>query len=252
MNNREIIVCHTIEALAAHVAGILKEETAMITEGSFYTVALSGGDTPKKIFRIISQREHKTIDWDRIRFFWGDERCVPPDNDESNYHMAQQYLLKDLNIPEKNIFRIHGEAVPEHEVIRYGRIITANVQLHDGIPRFNLIMLGLGADGHTASIFPDHVHVFHSRRYYDVTLQPRTDQKRITMTGRIINNAHHVIFMITGPAKADMVSKIVRGKSDPLYPASLVKPSNGILTWLLDEEAAGLLVKDTKLELHYK
>jgi len=160
--------------------------------------------------------------------------------------MARLSLFENLNIPKKNIFRIFGENEPENEVIRYGKIISENILVEDKLPRFDLIILGLGEDGHTASIFPENIKMFYSTNYCEVATHPQSSQKRITLTGTVINNAKNILFMVTGSGKAKMVTNIIQGNEETGFPASLVKPANGNLTWLLDVDAAKLLDKNFK------
>jgi 6-phosphogluconolactonase len=246
MNQKEIIVLPTIEKLADFIVTLLGKEITETKEGEFLSVALSGGSTPKKIFEYISSHDAGLINWNKVRFFWGDERCVPPDDNESNYKMARLSLFESLNIPEENIFRIFGEAEPANEAIRYSKIISQNVSVDNKLPRFDLMILGLGEDGHTASIFPGNTGMFYSSNYCEVATHPQSGQKRITLTGPIINNSKNIVFMVTGSGKAKMVANIVQDKEENGFPASLVKPVNGKLTWLLDADAAELLDRNLK------
>ncbi|NWJ53004.1 MAG: 6-phosphogluconolactonase [Bacteroidetes bacterium] len=246
MNPKEIVVLPTIEKLADFIETLLCEKIAETKDDEFLSVALSGGSTPKKIFEHISSHDTGLVNWNKVRFFWGDERCVPPDDNESNYKMARLSLFENLNIPKENIFRIFGENEPENEVIRYGKIISENILVEDKLPRFDLIILGLGEDGHTASIFPGNIKMFYSTNYCEVAIHPQSSQKRITLTGTVINNAKKILFMVTGSGKAEMVTNIIQGNEETGFPASLVKPTNGKLTWLLDVDAARLLDKNFK------
>ena len=240
MDNPEIIVFPTIDKLSEFAAGLLHTMIFEIPEGDFLTIALSGGSTPKRIFNYISLNDNGNTDWEKVMFFWVDERCVPPDNDESNYKMTFLNLFENLAIPEENIFRIHGEADPEKETIRYSSMIAGNVPFENNLPRFDLIILGLGEDGHTASIFPGNTVLFQSAKICEVATHPQSGQQRITITGPVINNASKVVFMVTGSDKANIVAQILQDENSGL-PASFVKPSVGKLIWLLDADAAGQL-----------
>ena len=205
-------------------------------------IALSGGNTPKIIFGEIVNSYKKKIDWKKVHFFWVDERCVPPAHRESNYGMAHRHLISHLNIPLKNIHRIKGENDPYEESARYSKEIKESIKKQNGIPRFNLIVLGLGEDGHTASIFPDQIKIMNSDNICEVAVHPESKQKRITLTGKIINNAEHILFLVSGKSKAEIVSKVLNETlGNKKYPASYIKPSNGILEWYLDMEASALL-----------
>jgi 6-phosphogluconolactonase len=153
--------------------------------------------------------------------------------------MAKESLLDFVAIPVNNIFRIWGEDDPVMEAGRYAEIIRQRVPTYNGIPRLDMILLGLGEDGHTASIFPGDLHLFGSEKLIEVTEHPLTKQKRITVTGKVINNAKDIIFIVTGEPKAKMIDLIIyRNAGWEKMPASLVQPGNGELTWLLDENAA--------------
>ena len=246
MNPKEIIVLPTVEKLADFIVALLSKEIAEPRNSEFISVALSGGSTPKKIFEYISSHNSGLVNWNKVKFFWGDERCVPPDDNESNYKMTRLSLFEKLNIPEKNIFRIFGEDQPDNEAVRYGKIISENVSIKAQLPSFDLIILGLGEDGHTASIFPKNTELFYSTTVCEVATHPQSGQKRITLTGPVINNAKDIVFMVTGPDKAKMVANIIQENEEPKLPASLVNPTNGTLMWLLDSEAARLLPQNNK------
>jgi 6-phosphogluconolactonase len=205
-------------------------------------IALSGGSTPKIIFQTLSERFKDKIQWYKIHLFWSDERCVSPDDSESNYGMAKQYLLDFISIPEENIRRIKGEDEPEQEAVRYSEEIKNIVDSKKGLPSFDLVMLGIGEDGHTASIFPDQMHLLNSQNICEVAVHPISGQKRITMTGSTINNSDEVIFLITGRSKADILKKILEDQNK-IYPAAGIKPINGELKYFIDEEASSLLNK---------
>ena len=207
-----------------------------------YFIALSGGSTPKIIFQTLSEHFKEKIHWYKIHLFWSDERCVPPDDSESNYGMAKQYLLNYINIPEENIHRIIGENEPELEAIRYSEEIKNIVNSKNGLPSFDLVMLGIGEDGHTASIFPDQMHLLNSNKICDVAVHPLSGQKRITLTGSTINNSDEVIFLVTGESKRTILKKILK-EQNKIYPAAFIKPINGKLKYFIDEEAAELLNK---------
>jgi 6-phosphogluconolactonase len=225
----------------------IADDIQLISSGNFYSIALSGGSTPRKVFEYITLNFKVRIDWQKVQIFWSDERCVDPESDESNYRMAKESLLDLVPIPSKNIFRIHGEADPIEEAERYSETIRQNVPARNIIPQFNLMMLGLGDDGHTVSIFPGNMHLFNSTKLCAVAMNPYLKQKRITVTGQVINSAKTVIFLVTGEAKAEMVARIIEKKEgwDKL-PASMVNPIERNLFWLLDEQAS------SKLDLTHK
>lgn len=236
---KEIRIFSSIQELAQFFAEKLAFYVNGTPAGSFFSIMLSGGSTPRQVFNYLAANFRNRIDWQKVKVFWGDERCVLPDTDESNFRMAKESLLDHVSIPENNVFRIKGEAVPSTEAKRYEEVIRQNVSSIQNIPRFDLIMLGLGEDGHTASIFPDNLHLFNSDKLFEVAEHPLTQQKRITATGAMINNSRHIIFIVTGESKAEMVARIIERKELwEKLPASLVHPENGELLWLLDEKAA--------------
>ena len=213
---------------------------------SEFVLSLSGGSTPRIIFETIADDYREKIKWDKLHLFWSDERCVPPADDESNFGMTKKYLLDYIKIPEENIHRIMGESDPQFEAKRYSDEIEKTVNLVNGIPKFDLIMLGIGEDGHTASIFPDQMHLLNSQKICDVAIHPSTGQKRITMSGRVINNSDAVIFLVTGKSKAVILKEILEEKKK-IYPAEFINPVSGNLNYFVDEEASSLLDKQTIL-----
>ncbi len=206
-------------------------------------ISLSGGSTPKSLFQFWSEKHQSDIRWDSICFFWGDERCVPPDDEQSNYGMTRKFLFDPLQISSENIYRIEGENDPDEEALRYANILDDLLPQKDGLPRFDIMILGLGDDGHTASIFPHQIELWDSTEHCVVATHPYTGQKRVSLSGRMINNSGIVVFLVTGGNKKDVVEKILNSRQEVknLFPAALVSPSSKKLTWYLDSEAAGNL-----------
>ncbi len=233
MISRNIEIYPDVSAIGDRLAELLQQ--ALYHRISF---VLSGGNTPKMIFSHLG-RYHSSIHWQNIDFYWGDERCVSPDHPESNYLMAKQYLFDAIQPGKLNIHRIRGEDPPESEMLRYQKEIISHVALDQGKPVFDLVMLGLGEDGHTASIFPDQMILFQSDDICALAIHPKTGQKRITLTGPVINKAKTVLFIVTGKNKSKIVSQIIlRKEGSELYPANFVKPEHGRLYWLMDEDAS--------------
>lgn len=241
MKKQTIKIFTSIENLANNAAALLKRKVNELPDGEYFTIALSGGLTPKLIFNYLIKDYSDKIDWKKIKLFWGDERCVPTNHNESNFKMTYESLLCKISIPEENIFRIYGEGDPIKEADRYSEIIKNNVHTENGLPSFNLILLGLGEDGHTASIFPNQLALFYSDDLYTITKHPQSKQNRITVTGKVINNAKRVVFLVTGGNKAQIVAEIINADNGKILPATLVTPSNGELVWMLDVSAAQLL-----------
>ncbi len=205
------------------------------------TVCLSGGSTPKLLFEELAANHREAIDWSRLHFFWGDERCVAPEDPQSNYGECRKLLLDQIEIPVTNVQRVIGESDPNAEADRYGRTITDNVATgENGLPVFDLMILGMGGDGHTASIFPHQMDLLTSEKICDVAVHPDSGQKRVTITGPVINNAKQVVFLITGGGKADVLATVKDG-SGIQYPATHVQPKSGELLFFLDQAAAAKL-----------
>ena len=208
-----------------------------------FDFALSGGNSPKGLFKKISKKYKDEIPWERIHLWWGDERCVSPESEQSNYKMTVDYLLSNIDIPKENIHRIRGEEEPEQEAKRYSAELQETLNLRGKDPVFDLIILGLGDDGHTASIFPDQIELFDYPENCAVAQHPITGQKRITLTGNVLNNANRIYFLVTGENKAMRVSEIMNdNEAAKLLPAYYISPENGDLIWFLDVEAASLIV----------
>ena len=207
-----------------------------------FTIALSGGSTPELLFAILSENFAGSVSWKNVHIFWGDERCVPPENSESNFGMAWREFLSKIEIPALNIHRIHGEDDPEKEASSYSEEISLHTRKRDGIPSFDLVLLGLGEDGHTASIFPGHPELLDSDKICEVAIHPETLQKRITLTGKVINNAEAVTFLVTGKKKEKIIERIFKNDISALnYPATYIVPVYGRLSWFIDKEAGKLL-----------
>jgi len=212
----------------------------LVNDKSSFHVALSGGSTPKIIFDILAADYGNKIDWSGIHFYWGDERCVPPMDEQSNYRMTVDHLFSKVNVPKENIHRIHGESDPNQEALRYANLLEENLTSLDGIPQFDLVLLGMGDDGHTSSIFPHEINLWNAPSHCVVATHPSSGQRRVSLNGKVINAAKQVVFLVTGANKAEKLHTIRHMKNDyRQYPASLVRPYSGKLAWFIDEAAAG-------------
>jgi len=222
------------EQLAKGFAAFMAKEIIESADNNKpFSIALSGGSTPKELFSELAKVYAESLPWDKIQLFWVDERCVAPDHNESNYGIL---------IPPHNIHRIKGEADPETEVIRYKDEIMGSIEKKNGLPRFDLVILGLGEDGHTASIFPDKLELFNSDKICTVAIHPVSKLKRITITGPVLNNSRKIAFLVSGSGKARKVAAIIENKKHSIkYPASHISPADGELLWYTDEEAASLI-----------
>ena len=163
-------------------------------------VALSGGSTPKIVFDELAARDLSEKDWKKVHLYWGDERCVPPEDSESNYKMTVEHLLSKIEIPEENIHRIQGESAPREEAERYSEVLKKELPETYDLPQFDLIILGMGDDGHTASIFPYEIGLWNADQFCEVAEHPETGQKRITITGRL--STMRLPWLFWSPARA--------------------------------------------------
>ncbi len=209
-------------------------------------IAISGGNTPKETFALLAdpaQPFRQRIDWPRLMIFWVDERCVPPIDPDSNYHMTREILLSKVPLPETNIVRIEGELDPEEAAARYESALRNRFRLEGAeLPRFDLILLGLGDNGHTASLFP-HSDALDSMMRLAVAAHVEAKNPwRVTLTWPVINHGSQVVFQIQGASKAEVLNEVMLGPYDPeALPAQLIRPESGELTLLLDEAAAAQL-----------
>ena len=221
---------------------------SIVTHGRF-TLALSGGSTPKKLYALLGSEPYRSqIDWTLVEIFWSDERCVPPDDAESNYRMAHEVLLSKVPIPASQVHRMPGEQ-PDRDAA--AQVYTTDIQRAfgtDGIPGFDLIQLGMGPDGHTASLFPHQASLHEQQRLViHVSNTPKPPPDRLTFTPPILNAAKNVLFLVTGIDKADAVQAVLEGEYQPdEHPAQIVRPTKGELLWMLDREAAGKLRSNGK------
>jgi 6-phosphogluconolactonase len=250
----------SILAMARFCRQWLNDALSSLPAGRFFNIALSGGSTPAALFDALVALEKDAVSagqpglpWQTIRFFWGDERCVSPEDLDSNYRMTKVHLFDPLGISSDQVHRIRGENDPVREVKRYRDLLQTMLPLTGGFPCFDLVVLGLGDDGHTASIFPGNEALFNTSQWCAAVVHPVTGQARVTLTGSLINRASAVAFLVTGAGKASIIATIrhqlaSRGtggsNETATLPAALVAPVDGRLCWLLDEAAAaGLQVE---------
>ncbi|HVA67170.1 MAG TPA: 6-phosphogluconolactonase [Elusimicrobiota bacterium] len=225
---------------AKRFAGAAKE--AARRNGRF-AVALSGGGTPKGFYELLGQEPlSREIDWDQCRFFWGDERAAPPDDARSNFRMAREAFLSRVPIPEANVHRFEAELPDLEEAARrYEGVLIREFGLEeDGLPRFDQIWLGVGPDGHTASLFPGSRALDETERLACANWAPSQDAWRLTLTYPVLNRAAEVVFLAAGAEKADILRRIIK-EGDRRLPAARVSPVGGRLVWLIDRDAAKFL-----------
>src|SRR5579862_6426592 len=201
--------------------------------GDRFSVALSGGSTPKAMFALLATDEFaKQIDWKKVHLFWGDERCVPPDNADSNYRMTKETLLDHVSIPPENIHRMKGEIEPMVAAAQYESELDTFFKSET--PRFDLIHLGMGDDGHTASLFPGTPPIFEQNQWVVGHMVEKVKMWRITLTPVVLNVAANISFLIGGKAKAETLSKVLKGPYQPdVLPSQIIKPTNGKLLWMV-------------------
>lgn len=210
-----------------------------------FSVALAGGHTPRLLYRLLAGDEFRNrIDWSKTHIFWGDERSVPPDDPDSNYGMARRELLSRVPLPLENIHRMEAEQPDAERAARtYEEILRQHLPLDArGFPRFPLILLGMGHDGHTASLFPPAVNLERTTRCVEMPYVEQVGGRRMTLTLPVLNAAHHLFFLITGAEKAEMVRRVVEGL-DPSLPAQHVRPRDGERVYFLDAAAASALAR---------
>ena len=209
-----------------------------------FCVALSGGNTAPAVYRnLVDLQLGKRISWSVVHIFWGDERCVPPDHPESNYRLACDSMLISLPLPWENIHRIHGESDPQTEANRYADELAKHLKPDkEGMPYLDWVLVGVGKDGHIASIFPKSFHQEKTGKLCVVSVHPETGQNRISLTLPMINKAKRISVIATGKEKAGIVSKILSQSSEASHlPAAQIHPENGRVQWMLDMEAASKL-----------
>jgi 6-phosphogluconolactonase len=202
--------------------------------------AFSGGSTPRLLFETLATAAFRPlVDWMRARIFFVDERCVSPANPRSNYRLAKEHLLDPLGVPAENVFRMRGEEEPGRAAGEYEAILKREFAREDHFPRLDFVLLGLGPDGHTASLFPGTRALEETRRWVAANHVPKLGEWRLTLTLPVLNAARRAVFFVVGEGKRDAVSAVLRAKEEaPTLPASLVRPTDGSLVWIVDEAAA--------------
>jgi 6-phosphogluconolactonase len=202
-----------------------------------FSVALSGGSTPQQLYHMLGSSYREIIRWELTHLFWSDERCVAKDHVQSNFRLAYDAMISRIGIPNENIHRIQGELAPGEAAAAY----EAELNRHfgaDALPRFDLVLLGIGEDGHTASLFPESETLSETKRLAVPAFSPSAGDWRVTLTLPVLNNTALVVFLVTGRTKAGIMTEILVNDTKDAYPAGLVSPHHGRLIWLLDEDAA--------------
>lgn len=232
------------EALSGAAAGLIVQQARHATQArGRFSVALAGGHTPERAYELLAQGPFGTrVPWGQVHVFWGDERCVPLDDPRSNARMARQALLGQVSIPPSQIHPIPCAGTPQGAAEQYQAVLQAF--FGDQMPCFDLILLGLGENGHTASLFPGTPVLREQERWVAAVHAAATELDRVTLTAPLINQARVVAFLVSGSSKASILREVLEGSPDPeRLPAQLIQPAKGELHWLVDQEAAGLLTR---------
>ena len=245
MSPNQLIIMDDAQALyvraaeeIAHFAG-----EAICTHGEF-TLCLTGGMTPAATYELLATRFQLSVDWKEVQFFWGDERCVPPDDPASNFGMANRTMLSKLALRPEQIHRIRGENDPGQAASEYDHELRRSLRTDEPgeYPSFDLMLLGLGENAHVASLFPHHPALHEKNRLAVAVEVDATPKQRISLTMPLINHAERVLFLVSGENKAAAVKNVLQGSVDPeQYPAQFVKPNNGQVVWLMDRAASSRL-----------
>ena len=242
MNERprgELRVCESAQAVAGALADLFvqKARDAIEARGSF-SVALAGGRTPQAAYALLAGAERRdSVDWPNVSIYFGDERCVPPESDDSNYKSAFDSFLSKVPVRTRNVHRMHGEDEPARAARAYAQVL---VETMGEQPRFDLMLLGMGEDGHTASLFPGTDPRVAEDQLVRAVVTEARDPLRLTLTPLVINNSRHIAIAVEGAAKAPTLRAVREGPYDPVkYPVQIVSPRDGEFTWLADRAAAG-------------
>ncbi|HEY9776747.1 MAG TPA: 6-phosphogluconolactonase [Planktothrix sp.] len=228
-----------VHELAERICVLAKEA---INARNQFTIALSGGTTPKALYELLATPEYSgRINWEKVLVFLGDERCVPHNHPDSNFGMAKAAWLSKVNIPPSNVFATEGQDKdPEQAAKHYEESIRRAFGVHSDFPVFDLVLLGLGPDGHTASLFPDSAALGQKQRIFVANFSPKMQAWRMTLTFPAINHARNIAFLVSGSSKAAIIDDIFHSQTKK-YPAQFVQPDNGKLEWYMDRAAAASL-----------
>ncbi|MHC4268520.1 MAG: 6-phosphogluconolactonase [Planctomycetota bacterium] len=237
--NKEKLVAATTERVVGSIEKVIKEN-------GLCNMALAGGNTPGGVYSMLAANPYQDrLDWSRLHLFWGDERMVSPEHQDSNFRMVRETLLDHVAIPDDNVHRIHGEIAPEQAAEEYASLL--NDHFKTNLPGFDIILLGLGEDGHTASLFPETDAVEECEQHAVAVFVPRFDSWRVTLTLPVLNAAREIYFLVSGRSKSDIMQRIMSIKQPSKeFPATMVDPVNGELHWMLDSDAMILINKNAR------
>ena len=242
MMDEEIRIYPNLDGLSRAAADLFIElqKKSIRNEGHF-SVALSGGGTPKPLYEVLALPDRQEeLEWEKVDIFWGDERCVPPDHPDSNYKMVNESLLQHISIPDQNVHRVPAEMDPRMAAFSYEESLRGF--FHGPLPLFDLVFLGMGEDGHTASLFPHSAGLNEEDRWFIANYAPEQETWRLTLTKNAISAAKNIAVLVAGKEKADMLSDVLEGDYQPYAkPIQLIKPVDGKMTWFVDQASARLL-----------
>lgn len=245
-NRMHLDVLDDLTAVATRAAELFVRRAHEARPAGRFTVALSGGSTPKAFHQLLAAPPYRDkVQWSQVQFYWGDDRTVAPDDPESNFRMARETLLDRLSIREAQMHRIHTELDSTAAAALYEDELRQDFQLSQGqLPRFDLIYLGMGPDGHTASLFPHTAALGITDRLVTANYVPQLSTTRITLTYPVLNNAATIAFLVAGPDKADALAAVLEGPRDPeTYPSQRIAPVEGDFYWMVDRAAAAKLTR---------
>jgi 6-phosphogluconolactonase len=242
-----ILIARDEAAFLKKAAMLLIESTIAAVESRQHaTWSLSGGNTPKKLFQLLSEPYYKErIPWPQLHLFWGDERCVAPEHADSNYKMVRESLLSKVAIPADNVHRMPAEMTPPNDGARtYDQALKVFFKHERPFPIFDVMMLGMGDDGHTASLFPGTSALEENEKWVASTFVEKLSAHRLTLTYPVINNARRILILCAGDSKAPVLKEVLRTGTPVRFPVQRVQPTHGELIWILDEAAASKLTPD--------
>ena len=246
-NKPEIRIVRDAEALAWAAAELVAcQVDEVLQNNDTFALALSGGSTPRKLYTLMGTEPslRARLPWDRIHFFWGDERHVPPDHPESNYRMAYEAIFSHVPVRPMNIHRVLSENPDADEAARlYAQELSAHFHVEKGeLPRFDCVLLGMGPDGHTASLFPGTPALGEKQRTVVANWIGKLQSFRITLTAPVLNHSNLIVFLVSGAEKAQALKDVLQGVETPgRLPAQLIRPTHGRILWIVDRSAASFL-----------
>jgi 6-phosphogluconolactonase len=241
---------HASDLVADLADELFEEVEKKLKTGEKLNIALSGGGTPDFFYKYLAKTDSlKSSLLNSINIFWVDERCVPPDSEESNFRKVNSILLEKKDIDPGSVFRIRGEDPPEEEALRYSKVLKENLPEKNSFPFFDIIFLGVGTDGHIASLFPESPILNEKKKFTAVTIPPENGIKRVTLTLPVINNAGKIIFLVTGAKKRNIVRTLCNyeNRCNIKYPASLVKNRGNMVEWYVDNFAWSIWEQDSDI-----